>query len=421
MKCVVAAILVHVYSAFLNLAAALLLPLSRLVPGLRRWELPARLTVRGPAADTDPATVWLHAASLGECKLLCRFVSLLERRHSGRAYIATAVTTTGVAYLSEHAPSQVRVVGLFPLDTVERMRTFVRLYNVRQVWIMETELWPSMIWVCRAEGIRIGVVNGRIEPGTLRAYRRFGWLFKPLVASLDVVLAQDERYARRYRALGLPAERIHAVGNLKSHIDIAPPPAEKRRERRTALGIAPDEPVLTAGCVHPGEGAVVRELIDRLADDGVRCRAVVVPRHHKAVSAILEELGEGALRLERTQTERSDWRLCLIDRYGILEDMYSIADIALVGGTFVPVGGHNVWDAAQFGIPVLFGPTHHEQQQSCDRLVRAGVGFVIDGPRQGASVMHRLLDGDRQRFAAARDVLANEVSHSHDELIERLS
>ncbi len=415
----VAAILVHIYSATLSLAAALLLPLSRVAPALRRWELPSRTRVGRPVAPCG-ATVWLHAASLGECKLLCRFAGLLERKHPGGAYVATAVTSTGLAYLSEHAPPSVNVIGLLPLDTIGRMRSVVRRFSVRRVWIMETELWPSMIWACHAEDVPVGVVNGRIESGPLRTYRRLGMLFVPLVASLDIVLAQDERYAQRYRCLGLPAERAHVVGNLKSRITIAPAPAGKRRERRAALGIAPDETVLTAGCVHPGEGAVVRELVAHLANGGLRCRAVVVPRHRDAAASIHAELGEDALLLEDTQTGHTDWSLCLIDRYGILEDMYGIADVALVGGTFVPVGGHNVWDAAQFGIPVIFGPSFHAQQRSCERLIRAGVGFTADDAREGASIVRRLLNGDRRRFAAARDSLAAELSEAHSGLVDLL-
>lgn len=419
MKCVVAAILVHTYSATLSCAAAVLLPLSRVVPALRRWDLPARARVGRPQSPSGH-TVWLHAASLGECKLLCRFVDLLERKHPGGTYVATVVTATGLAYLTEHAPPQLSVAGLFPLDTIGRMRAMVRQFGVRRVWIMETELWPSMIWACRAEDVPVGVVNGRIESGPWRTYRRFGQLFGPLVASLDVVLAQDERYAQRYRSLGLPAEKVHVVGNLKSRIAIARAPADKRRERRAALGIAPDETVLTAGCVHPGEGAVVRELVERLAADGLRCRAVVVPRHREAAASILAELGDGALRLEDTRTERTGWTTCLVDKYGILEDMYSIADIAVVGGTFVEVGGHNMWDAAQFGIPVLFGPVYHEQQQSCERLMRAGVGFMVDGAAGGVPVVRRLLNGDSRRFAEARDSLAAELSQAYGGLVELL-
>jgi 3-deoxy-D-manno-octulosonic-acid transferase len=364
-------------------------------------------------------TVWIHAASLGECKLLCRFVRLLELRHPGAAYVATTVTRTGLGYLRLHAPENVTVLGLLPLDTVGRMRRMLRRFRVERLWLLETELWPSMLWACLHEGVPVGIANARMESGPRDRYRSLAVLFAPLLGSLDVVLAQDQCYADRYCSLGVDARRVRVVGNLKSHVTIALTPARQRDILRAALGIGPGETVLTVGCAHPGEGRVVRGALSCLRADGRGVRCLVVPRHREAVPVLCRELGD-ALVLQKSESVDTSWTVALVDQYGVLDDMYSLADVALVGGTFVDVGGHNVWDAAQFGIPVLFGPHHHAQARSCETLLAARVGFVAADGGGVAAHVSRLTGVGREAFERDRESFAKTVSEQEGDFVNAI-
>jgi 3-deoxy-D-manno-octulosonic-acid transferase len=396
----------HLYGLLVEGLALCLLPLAPFWHNVRRLELAERR--RTLAVLADPAgrrCVWVHAASLGEAKLLCRFLAVLRERHPEDWYLVTCVTRSGLEYLRRHELPRVRGLGLMPLDSVGRMRELVRRFGVTRLWIMETELWPGMLWACLRSGVAVGIANARMEENSRRGYQRFVWLLRPLFASLDLVLAQDECYAARFVAMGVVRQRVRVMGNLKARVVIEPTSADLRLALRRRLGIGERELVLTAGCLHPGEGSVVRDTLAQLRRQGRAVRCVVVPRHRERAAALAAELGEGTLRLTGTSTD-APWEVCLIDKYGILDDMYALADAAVVGGTFVPVGGHNPWDAARYGIPVLFGPLHHTQQQSCDRLRQAGAGFAVEDADDMAQSLASVLDGGRVAFAAARDRLA---------------
>lgn len=412
---------VRTYSVLLELISLFFLPIGAVHPRVRRWGLPARRRpVSLPGGAPAGGTVWIHAASMGECKLLCRFVRLLDLASPGTTFVATTVTRTGLAYLEKHKPPSVTLLGLLPLDTIGRMRSLVRQCGVSRLWLLETELWPAMLWVCSRERIPVGVANARLEEGPYRRYRRLGVLFGPLMASLKPVLAQDETYAARYRSLGVRPEAVEVTGNLKAHVTIAPPTAAQRTALREMLGISAEEIVLTVGCAHPGEGAVVQQALRLLQDGGRRPRCVLVPRHREAVSDLLSELDDQARPFRVLEPSSEPWLTAVIDRYGVLDDLYALADIAVVGGTFVPVGGHNMWDAAQWGIPVIFGPHHQEQQQSCERLAAAGVGFEVDGARGLADAVTRLTGADRAPFIQACARLSEELVGGERTLLDIL-
>jgi len=416
-----ASLAIRLYSALLGTAAVAMLPLSALLRSVRRWELRQRF---GFAADRrSPDTgrvVWCHAASLGECKLMCRFVALASRRHPSDRYVLTAVTRTGVGYLRTHRPERTVAVGFLPVDTMWRMRALLRRFSVERVWIMETELWPCMLWMCRAQGVPVGVVNGRIEERPFGRYERFGVVMRPLLGSLDIVLAQDERYAARYRALGVRPDRLHIIGNLKANVSVDVVGAEQRRALRSGLGIGETETVITAGCLHPGEGSVVAEAMGTLAEMGTTCRWIVVPRHREAVAALQQELGESAVRLDDACMEVDGWKVAIVDRYGVLDDMYAMADAALVGGTFVDVGGHSLWDAARYGIPVAFGPRHYAQQASCDQLRRYGVGFEVASAAELAGRLHAVLGPEAEEFRRACEALSRRMNGEGDSFLDLL-
>jgi 3-deoxy-D-manno-octulosonic-acid transferase len=396
----------YTYGFLVEALALGLLPLGPIWHNVRRLELAERR--RALAAAAGPAgrrCVWVHAASLGEAGLLCRFLSVLRERHPEDWYLVTCVTRTGLDYLRRHELPRVLGLGLMPLDSVGRMRELVRRFGVKRLWTMETELWPGMLWACLRSGVAVGIANARMEEKSRRGYQRFAWLMRPLFASLDLVLAQDERYAARFVAMGVARQRVRVMGNLKARVVVEPTSVELRRALRRRLGVGESEFVLTAGCLHPGEGSVVRDALACLRRQGRAVRCIVVPRHRERAAALAAELGEGTLRLIGTSTD-APWEVCLIDKYGILDDMYALADAAVVGGTFVPVGGHNPWDAARYGIPVFFGPLHHTQQQGCDRLRQAGAGFAVEGADDMARALASVLDRGRLAFAAARDRLA---------------
>ncbi len=412
-------LLLFLYSILLEIAGILGESLLHFSPLAEAWNIRERRCVcpfrHGPVKSE---TVWLHAASMGESKLLVRFLSVLRTKHPGTTYLLTATTRTGVAYLRRVSGEDIAGIGFLPLDTFRLMRAMTSAFRVSRVWLLETELWPCMLWTCRRQGIPVGLVNARIEQDSLRRYQRFAWLVGPLFLHPDVILAQNRTYADRFSDLGIPPVRIRITGNLKSLVLVRPLSVEQRARHREVMGLSPPDRCITAGCIHPGEGRLIAEAIALLARWSYPVKCIVVPRHLKDASGLARELGNGVIRLADAATG-AGWSICQVERMGVLESLYEIADAAIIGGTFDETGGHNMWDAAQFGIPVIFGPAYYTQQESGDALYAAGVGFpVADAQGIARAILSTLRDNVRT-FIDARDAFAK-VTNAQTSSIESL-
>ena len=399
------------YSAVFELARRLAGPMVAGIGRAKGWDLDSRQKLPHVVQErgSSRTVAWVHAASLGEAKLLLQFLAMLEARNPDDCYVVTATTRSGVEYLERMKRPSIVAVGFLPLDTLPLMKSLIRHFHVSRLWLLETELWPSMLWACFAAGVPVGIANARIEEKSFINYRRFGPLVRTLLLRLDVVMAQNEAYAQRFIALGVRPENLHIVGNMKGYIRIQPPRAAERAALRRSMNITPVDKVITAGCLHKGEGTVLRACLDELKRRGRRSKCVVVPRHLEESAAIAEEFGGSAVRLSESATTAA-WDCCIVEKLGVLETMYRIADAAVVGGTFVNVGGHNVWEPARFGIPVFFGPSHHEQNSGCEKLLIAGVGFKTANAGELAAALERTLWIDPQKYASAEALFTEHIN-----------
>ena len=406
---------IRVYSAMVDLcatAAVFVLTKTRVASS---WNVAQRAglpILREPIGDRS--VTWIHAASMGEAKLAMKFLRLLQKKRHSDAYVLTATTRSGVNYLHAHAAAGVVATGFLPFDSLRRMRALLNAFKVRRVWLMETEIWPAMMASCLRSGVAVGIVNGRMEEKSFAVYRRFKALCAPLFETLDIVLAQNELYASRFRSMGSRPEAIHIVGNLKSLVDITAPSSAKRRMLRTSLCIGDADFVLTAGCIHAGEGKALKETLTALKQAGRKVKCIVVPRYLHETASLLNALGPDIAHVHEIAISH-DWDTCLIDKMGILDDMYKAADAAFIGGTFVAVGGHSIWDAAQFALPVFFGPDYHTQRDSFNMLMCAGVAFSAASPGELALRIASIMNGNRefltQAYAGLMESSRKQIDH----------
>jgi 3-deoxy-D-manno-octulosonic-acid transferase len=409
MKHTAAYLFTIIYSATLELVRVLILPLLAKMKAFAGWNIAERSGLPpGNLTTTNRTRVWIHAASLGESRLLIKFLDILREKHPSGEYVLTAATPTGVDYLMGCRADDTVAVGFLPLDTLGLMKKLMRVFMVSRVWLMETELWPSMMLACRQSGIPVGIVNGRIEEKSFASYRRLGLLCQPIFKHLDVVLAQNETYADRFKLLGVRPGAVHVIGNLKSIVAVAPAAPDRRLSLRSAMMIRDIDFVLTAGCLHAGEGRVLKEALDILRNRNFFLKCIVVPRYLDETGTLIRELGPDTLRLSETAAH-TPWETCIIDKMGILEDMYALSSVSFVGGTFVAVGGHNVWDAAKFGVPVIFGPDYHTQQESCDQLLNSGAGFTAATPEELARQIIAISTKDVGHFSSSLSMLARQA------------
>lgn len=370
---------------------------------------PGRL---GRVRRSTPAGAWVHAASLGEAAAVPPLADALRREAGEVRLLCTATTAAGLRRLRQRCPAP--DAAMAPLDAPWLVERFLSRVAPRLALLVETELWPHWLLALERRRTPVAVVSARLSPGSLRAYRWLGAPFRRALGTLAAVLAQSEEDASRWREAGVPADRVEVGGSLK--VDALPVGRADRAAARQRLGLEPLRPVLTLGSVRPGEA---RRLARAWAAQPVALReawqVVLVPRHLKAAAALareVEELGIPLVLHERglapslmaaaeAGPSPRPWRLHA--ELGVLGAYYEAADVAFVGGSLEPHGGHNPLEPAALGVPVVMGP-HHASQLTAVRALCARGGLVVaeDAPALEAALAGLLGDGAaRQRRGAA--------------------
>ena len=380
---------------------------------LGKLEDPADLSerlVRGPVPlpPGEGPLAWLHGASLGEVAALAPLARELSARRPDLRLLVTTQTRTG----RERAAREGWTVRLAPLDAGGPLARFLAAVRPAIHVVVETEIWPRRLAILDRAGIPAALVSARISPEREARYRRLRSLYARSLARLRLVAPASPADRDRLLALGLPADALGPTGNLKW--DAVPDPGPGAMERARALladmGLAGDAAVVLLASVHPGEaGPVVRALAESPGGESARC--VVAPRHPERFDRVAAELAAAGYPPHRASAGPAPpgARVVLLDRLGVLRDLFPAAGASLLGGTLVPVGGHSPLEAAAAGCPVVAGPHVHHQEDLVVALAAAGgLVRVEDAATAGRTLARWLADpADRERAArGAREAVA---------------
>jgi 3-deoxy-D-manno-octulosonic-acid transferase len=371
--------------------------LGALAPAARLFAPPAereRWSERlGFGPQLSSCEAWIHAASLGECAAVGPLARELVALDAGARLMLTSTTRTGRERLAALPfPS-----SLAPFDAPQIVRRFLARVRPARLLVIETELWPHWLIAARAGRIPVAFVSARLSEASVHGYRRLGRPLRELLRGVAVVMSQSEEDAARWSASGVPDDRLAVCGNLK--FDALPQPLsdDQRRQYRAELGLDPARPLWTLGSVRPGEAAALAAAW-RALDPGLRQRwqAVAVPRHSAALAGLeAEARAAGAEADGATPAWRWD------ARPGVLMTYYAASEAAFVGGSLVPLGGHNPLEPAALGVAVLTGPHMTHQQQAMAALARHG-GVRVAGTDALAGAVASLLGDVEQRAQLAR-------------------
>jgi 3-deoxy-D-manno-octulosonic-acid transferase len=374
-----------------NLLIHLLIPLallhflwrSRREPGYRR-HLSERFA-GGPSPEAGP-DLWIHAVSLGEMRVAGTLVQALARDRPDLRMQLTTVTPAGRAEAERLRAAGLPVgVRYLPLDSPPLLRRFIRRLRPRALILIETELWPNLLWQGRQAGLPMALVNARLSPRLRDTYRRLRVLYGPLLASLDWVAAQGADDARHLRDLG--ARRVEITGNLK--FDLAATTARTNLTR----GHFSANRLWLAGSTHPGEEPILLETLRRLraAHPGTTIQLLLAPRHPSRAPEILAEAGAAgftAVARSRIEDPGTAADVVVLDTLGELAALYALADAAFVGGSLVAHGGQNPLEPVAAGCPVIIGPDSRNFADVVRQLDDAGaIKRAVD-----ADALFRALD-----------------------------
>lgn len=373
---------------------------------LYRHDLPARFGRWAGAPEA--AGVWVHAVSVGETVAAVPLLRGLEALAPSAPRILTVTTAAGRERAQDLLGDSVYLTWL-PFDLPFSLRAFLRRAQPRLLVLIETELWPLLIRECGRFGVRVVLVNARLSERSAAGYRRLGTLTRGMLEGIDLIACQDTASAERFRALGARPERVICPGNMKFDA-LVPGDLSARMDRaRERLG-ADDGPLLVAASTHAGEEERLLAALVPLLRRHPDWRLLIVPRHaHRfdAVWRLMERAPLASARLSAGEVPAGS-RLLLGDLMGELIALYGLADVAFLGGSLLPHGGHNPIEPAWHGLPLFSGPHLDNFADVAERFTAAGALEVVADADELAVAMERVLDDDelwQQRGDAARQVV----------------
>lgn len=394
--------------ALYSLALYLLSPLTlyHLVSrGFRVREYFRRWDERYAAYGTQHGRpcVWLHAVSVGEVNAAAPLINALLAQRPDIRWVVTTITPTGSERVRALWSERVDHVYL-PYDLPGSMDRFLLHFRPSLALIMETELWPNMLFGCRDLGIPVYIVNARLSARSLRGYRLLRPLIGRALRTVACIAAQSEDDARRYRVLGAHAGQVRVLGNLK--YDVAVPAGLDAFVAAFAAALGGQRPVWIAASTHEGEEADVIALHRYLRTHCPDLLLLWAPRHPERfarVQALAAEAGWQVGTRQRGHWPQPGDDVFVVDTLGELMPFYACAQVAFVGGSLQPVGGHNLLEPAAVGTPVVTGPHLHNFAEISRRMAAAGALRIGDDVAAVADHMQALLDdaGARQAMAAA--------------------
>ena len=356
--------------------------------------------------------IWVHAVSVGETRAAQPLIEGLLARWPDHRILLTGMTPTGRAAGREVYGERV-IQAYLPYDYPGAVARFFRHFRPDFGVLMETEIWPNLLRAARQAGVPVMLANARLSARSARGYGRFRGLVGPAFAALSGVAAQTAGDAERLAGLG--AKVVEVCGNLK--FDVRPPAdkIELGRQWRQAIG---NRPVWLAASTREGEEGLVLEAWRHIAVPGALL--VLVPRHPQRfdeVAALLQQHGLHSVR-RSLALPAEDTEVWLGDSMGEMAAYFSLADLAFIGGSLLPLGGQNLIEAAACGCPVLVGPhTFNFLQATADAIAAGAAQRVANAGELGEQVSALLQD--TQRLSAMRQA-SGQFASAHQGAAERM-
>jgi len=400
------------YSLLLACAALLSLPwwtvqmirLGKYRSGLgeRLGFVPARLN------DAKPGSIWVHAVSVGEVLAVSQLINELQRQHPERQIFVSTTTATGQKLARQRFGDN--RVFFMPLDFGFAVRRYLSALKPQLIVIAETEFWPNLLHLAGKRHTSLAIVNARISDRSFPRYRRFKWFFGRVLSEVDLFLTQTAEDAERLREIGAPTGRVRVSGNLKFDIR---PNAQPSLVNGMRAAIGKDSPVIVCGSTAEGEEEPLLAAFKEVRQQFPEAVMVLAPRHPERFEKVAALISSEGLALQR----RSLWSpplainsggVFLLDTVGELAAVYELADIAFVGGSLVPTGGHNILEPAQYGAAILVGPHTFNFREIVSIFEQGGATKTVTAETLGQQFVSLLSHAEerQQMGSRAKDLFA---------------
>lgn len=358
-----------------------------------RNNLAERLWSRTKNADLKGA-IWIHAASIGEAVIAEAIVNYMRNRSGFDNFLITTNTYYARDMLRKKFNNKISVYSL-PFDLTYSLKHFISASTFKSLLIVETEIWPNLVWQAKKRNIPVIIINGRISDKTYNTYLFFSSFLKNVFSDITLVLAQSEEHAKRFKSLGMDSTKVINTGNIKYYRDVA-----------TTCDNIHKENIVTFGSIKEKEVDIILQVIDMLKKRFSQFKFFIVPRELNLVDRIENGL---ANRLNTLNTMRYSVykkssietvqvvETVIVDTVGDLLDVYKKSMVAFVGGSLAPYGGQNVLEPLFFGTPVLFGPYMENFRDIAGTILESGAGIMVNNAEELFEKISLLIENDRLR------------------------
>ncbi len=355
----------YLYSALLTLAAIATSPYWLYMAFKERkyfGNFTQRLGLSLPSAGPPSATLWIHAVSVGEVLAAKPLFAALRAVRPELPIVVSTVTLTGHA-LAQKELAQASRIFYFPFDWSFSIRRIMNRVHPCAVVLMETELWPNFLRLCANAGIPVFLANGRISDRSFKRYRLLRGLTRSMLKKLRLIGVQTHEDRRRFEALGADEAQIRVTGNLK--FDFGVPKVDGTcdwlKEIRACLGIDSGGLAIVVGSSMKGEEDLFLQTFQKVRSVIGQARMVIAPRHPERFAEVAQLIGRTGIPFRRrtemfASSNAAGTEILLLDTIGELRAVYSLAAVAVIGGSFLPFGGHNLLEPAALGKAIVFGP-----------------------------------------------------------------
>ena len=365
----------------------------------RLGRVPARLG----GSNTAERVIWIHAVSVGEVIAVAGLVAEMRRNFPSHRLCVSTTTDTGQQLARKRFGEE--NVFYFPLDFAFAIRPYLRALRPELVVLAETEFWPNFLRLAHGSGARIVVVNARISDRSWPSYKRFQWVWRRVLAQVDMFLAQTEEDRMRLQSIGVEASFVQVTGNLKFDGNV---PAPSAIVENLQAGFAQEGagPILVCGSTVESEESPLLRVFGTVKAAHPGAVMILAPRHPERFDEVANLLEESSLpwrRRSQFHGEALAGGVLLVDSIGELAAIYALADVAFVGGSLVPRGGHNIIEPAQHGVAIVVG-NHTENFRDIISLFKSRDAVrITDLATLPATILELLAnDNDSERRALGR-------------------
>jgi 3-deoxy-D-manno-octulosonic-acid transferase len=369
-----------------------------------------------PHREGNATCVWIHAVSVGEVNLVAILLRELGAAHPDWQFVVS--TTSRAGYELAHKKYADLTVFYCPLDFSWAVRAAMRRIHPSILVLAELELWPNLVKAAKDHGARIAIVNGRMSDHSFPGYRRIRPLVAAVLRQIDLITAQNDESASRFRVLGAPSNRVYVTGSLKYDGAQTDRNNARTQSLRQLASISDDDIVFLAGSTQEPEERYAVDIFRRLAPQHPRLCLIIVPRHPERFEAVAKLLDASNLTWRRRTKLVSqppalpgaDGRVLLVDSIGELGAWWGASHIAFVGGSFGDRGGQNMIEPAAYGAAVSFGPNTSNFRDIVAALTAADAAVVVQNAEQLEAFVGRCLNEPQQ--AAAMGTRAQQLVQS---------